>query len=773
VYNLLGSLVSAKSGSCLTTGTPTVLSNAFGHVGPNNGFLLYDEKLYVDNILVRGGPCLGGNCPSELQLLQYLQTATDQQKTKYCQYDKNGNFWYPLSDTQKRVLTDMQANYSVFICPFTGKPTPPSSSSTGHTTVTYSGTVNVRNLTNTQSNVTKSISNKMSIQETPSFTCDGCTHDEILAKWISRFPDGSMVPVLVLFKNQLTPEELKAHMTINSTGRFDLEGEVKLIQSYGGIVKPTIISITNFYGADVPKDKVFAIQDDPRVWSVDGDWPMQTADIAPPNGVQFRYLNGTLRDVPNPFVNSTDLANSTMNSNASANLSVNDGLVIHSKESFSSPLKQEKSGISVKDIQCKQGFVLLVKAANGHPVCVKPTTATRLVSHGWITLEVFESTHTLPNHIVGGGVQINPKHDETVNTTTPSTLPHQNTTSLSNGTDATGSIQLPLGISTPTISSNKPGIKILSIQMSPDPLKVGDMPIFTIIYQNISNKIMGHQTGCTASSLGYTLSPPDYVQELPPGAVACADQLQSIQPNATATDYGRSYHLDGFYKIVREGTLNVTMHLYLQKDDPLGLDLVETVQFNVNATDTSLSNNITSTNQKYYPVYVSPAVGTINESALPPITEIPPRSAVSTTPLPPITQPTTINYSDPNIVKITAVGMSPNPLKVGDNHRFTVTYKNTSGKPLYGISACGWDLSYAISSSNVEGTWRYDLLTCAQYGDIIEANQTITEEARSYYNYKIIQPGLLQVTLTLSLRPQEDYSQVINDTIQFDVNATQ
>ncbi|OLD29974.1 MAG: hypothetical protein AUI62_02035 [Thaumarchaeota archaeon 13_1_40CM_2_39_7] len=235
--------------------------------------------------------------------------------------------------------------------------------------------------------------------------CENCTHEERLSNWISLFPNDTMVPVVVLFKNQLTLEELKAHMTINSTGRFDLEGEITLIQSYGGIVKPSFISITNSYGADVPKDKVFGIQDDPRVWSVDPDYPMQTADVTPPNGVQFRYLNGTLKHLPIPSVNSTDLDNSTMNSDASVNLSANDSLEIHSKTSLPSPLKQLKSGIWTQDIKCNKGFELVIKATNAHPACVKPTTATRLLSHGWITLEVFVSTHTPPPMIVGGKPQ--------------------------------------------------------------------------------------------------------------------------------------------------------------------------------------------------------------------------------------------------------------------------------------------------------------------------------------------------------------------------------
>ncbi|GEM_PF-6174617 len=225
VYALLGNLISAKSRSCQDTGTPTVLSDAFGHVGPTNGFLLYDEKLYFNNILHRGGPCMTPECPNEL-------TATDEEKAKACQYDNNGNFWYPLSDAQKRVLMDMQANYSVFVCPATGKSTPPSPP-TGHTTVTYSGTVNVMNIgkNNTQPNATKSVSVETSIQKTS-----------------------------------------------------QVSQKVEL-----------------------------------------------------------------------------------------------------------SPLKQIKSGTALKDIICKEGFVLIIKESNEYPACVKPSTGTKLLAHGWLTIGNFET----------------------------------------------------------------------------------------------------------------------------------------------------------------------------------------------------------------------------------------------------------------------------------------------------------------------------------------------------------------------------------------------
>ncbi len=210
--------------------------------------------------------------------------------------------------------------------------------------------------------------------------CENCTHEQILHKWISRFPDGSMVPVVILFKNQLTLEEIKAQLTINSTGRFDLEGEVKLIQSYGGIVKPAFISFTNYYPADVPKDKVFAMQDDPRIWSVDPDLPFQTADFPPPNGTQFRYLNGTVKHVPNPHGNSIGIDNSTTNS-THENTLIKDSASINAKN-LSSPLKQLKLGILIQDIKCQEGLILVKKATNS-VACVKPQTAQKLVERGW------------------------------------------------------------------------------------------------------------------------------------------------------------------------------------------------------------------------------------------------------------------------------------------------------------------------------------------------------------------------------------------------------
>src|SRR3989442_9082433 len=66
-----------------------------------------------------------------------------------------------------------------------------------------------------------------------------------------------------------------------------------------------------------------------------------------------------------------------------------------------SPLKQFKAGIAISDIKCRYDYSLIIRETNGDPACVKPTTATRLITHGWITVEKFEDQHpiTLQNKV--------------------------------------------------------------------------------------------------------------------------------------------------------------------------------------------------------------------------------------------------------------------------------------------------------------------------------------------------------------------------------------
>lgn len=47
------------------------------------------------------------------------------------------------------------------------------------------------------------------------------------------------------------------------------------------------------------------------------------------------------------------------------------------------PLEQTKSGVQPKDVQCKQGFTLILKTDDGSPACVDPRVAQILIQRGW------------------------------------------------------------------------------------------------------------------------------------------------------------------------------------------------------------------------------------------------------------------------------------------------------------------------------------------------------------------------------------------------------
>jgi len=143
------------------------------------------------------------------------------------------------------------------------------------------------------------------------------------------------------------------------------------------------------------------------------------------------------------------------------------------------------------------------------------------------------------------------------------------------------------GVINPTISPIKSGeIKIISVGMSPIPLKVGDSPGFQLTYQNISGLPFYVAGGCRATSLFYTLSPTDNVREAPGANLMCPDFSERVDPGKSITSYARSSHLSGYYTILKPGMLNVTLDLHLS--DPLnGGYVASTIKFIVNAISPS------------------------------------------------------------------------------------------------------------------------------------------------------------------------------------------
>ena len=60
-------------------------------------------------------------------------------------------------------------------------------------------------------------------------------------------------------------------------------------------------------------------------------------------------------------------------------------------DQLESPLKQFKNGIPANEIQCRDGFVLMVKTSDSAPSCVSFSTSEKLVFRGWGELAVGQS----------------------------------------------------------------------------------------------------------------------------------------------------------------------------------------------------------------------------------------------------------------------------------------------------------------------------------------------------------------------------------------------
>lgn len=74
--------------------------------------------------------------------------------------------------------------------------------------------------------------------------------------------------------------------------------------------------------------------------------------------------------------------------------SINNAYSQENNSSQQSPLKQFKSGIPAKNVQCNIGFELIFKTEDGSPACVKPDHVTKLVFLGWASMTPSSVTGT-------------------------------------------------------------------------------------------------------------------------------------------------------------------------------------------------------------------------------------------------------------------------------------------------------------------------------------------------------------------------------------------
>ena len=79
-------------------------------------------------------------------------------------------------------------------------------------------------------------------------------------------------------------------------------------------------------------------------------------------------------------------------------------------QKLESPLKQIKSGIPVQDVKCSTNYVLIIKAEDGSPACVKPDTAQKLMERGWakeIVTQTSQSSECAGTQVPSGGLGTN------------------------------------------------------------------------------------------------------------------------------------------------------------------------------------------------------------------------------------------------------------------------------------------------------------------------------------------------------------------------------
>ena len=444
---------------------------------------------------------------------------------------------------------------------------------------------------------------------------------------------------------------------------------------------------------------------------------------------------------------------------------------VYAQENIPSPLKQVQSGVLPQDIKCKEGFVLIIRA-NGDPTCVKPTSITRLLSHGWITLEKFELIHQITNNTSNNTTSL----VNTAKTVTNSISTNNNyAVRVFNIEDNS---TLPI---TPTITPIKPGIiKPISIGILSYPIKVGGYPPeFTFTFQGISDDPYYVSGGCVGTSLFDTILPSDYVKEEPAPAKKCADWQKKIEPNETITTVAHSKSLNGYYEILKPGILHVSIDLYAT-DQKTGWTLIETIQFDVNAIDNSTNTNQVSTNNTNFANMtktISSLANSSNNNNTINATESNSTHTLSQGIIFHVVNPI-VTSTMPGYVKILSVDMMPNPLRVGDIPRFSVTYQNISDKKITHMDAPCPVFTYTISpSDSVSQPQQVGIHGCGSMGravffSFIQPNQIITDVVSpSLPSSVVVKNGTITVTMKLPISIYTSFDDI--ETVQFNVDVVE
>lgn len=147
-----------------------------------------------------------------------------------------------------------------------------------------------------------------------------------------------------------------------SSGQVVITGTV-----YASFSNPVVLKIQNPKGTLIAIDQLKPASDgtfsttfgpSARLWSVPGNYTVTVSSNTQELGKTVFYFNGTNSPFP-----SLPRGINTM------------GRLL--------PLEQFKRGTAASDVKCNDGLLLVIKAEDGTPACVKPDTAQKLMEKGW------------------------------------------------------------------------------------------------------------------------------------------------------------------------------------------------------------------------------------------------------------------------------------------------------------------------------------------------------------------------------------------------------
>ncbi|MGI0057108.1 MAG: hypothetical protein ACREAK_07010 [Nitrosarchaeum sp.] len=277
---------------------------------------------------------------------------------------------------------------------------------------------------------------------------------------------------------------------------------------------------------------------------------------------------------------------------------------------FTSPVFADTVKSGTLKTKCKPGQILMT---NSHKnFCVKKTSVKKMISHGWSMVKLSDIKNDVVPKIknpipslTNSNVMVGTSPDKDTNATMINKWYADNYVGIEVPEIGWYPLGGPLSVlaTNYTITSTHPGaIKILLIGMEPNPPKAGENIRFSVTWKNISDHTIYQSADNGLPALGMVITPADKVRvgfvgysDIGSGGTPVAPtepgQIRTVQSGVDKT-FGHfdSNHFEniefspGSIQVLKPGTLHVILELISQNKSGGVRDMMETIQFDVNAT---------------------------------------------------------------------------------------------------------------------------------------------------------------------------------------------